>query len=69
VKELADALSHYVNRQVVDMTGLEGRFDFSLSWVSNEFAPLPKGPDLLKGQNLPLDLVVVDSALREPIGN
>jgi uncharacterized protein (TIGR03435 family) len=91
MKQLADALSPYVHRQVVDMTGLKGGYDFSLCWVANENLPLPKESDLppgitfaphypqdavqiqlglkLEPRKMPVDIVVVDAALKVPIEN
>jgi uncharacterized protein (TIGR03435 family) len=49
MKELADALSHSVHRPVLDMTELEGNYDFSLAWMATERLPPPKRSELPDG--------------------
>lgn len=91
MKQLADALSSYVDRPVFDQTGMKGGYDFSLVWVADPTMPLPRKRDLpfglksaphypknavrmqlglkLEGRKGPVDIVVIDSALRVPIEN
>ena len=45
VSNLADQLSREVGRQVVDKTGLQGRYDFRLHWTPDRPAGGPGGPD------------------------
>ena len=45
LSNLADQLSREVGRQVVDKTGLQGRYDFRLHWTPDGPAGGPGGPD------------------------
>jgi uncharacterized protein (TIGR03435 family) len=81
--QLAAALSDPLRLAVVDMTGLNGRYDFTLDFTS--FAPQPgETPDetaitiavvqrqlglKLERRKMPLDILVVDSATRAPEEN
>jgi bla regulator protein blaR1 len=44
ISTLADRLSREVGRDVVDKTGLQGRYDFTLHWTPETPASLPGGP-------------------------
>ena len=75
---LAAALSHFVGAQVVDRTGLSGRYDVDLRWTPDEdaqdaselFAALREqlGLDLESGR-APIEVLVVDRAERVPSAN
>ena len=101
VTALADLLSRFVDRPVVDMTSLKGRYDVTLEIAPEDYTPmmirsavnagisLPSqalrmlegaSPDplsaplrqvglALESRRAPLDVVVVDSALRTPTEN
>lgn len=45
LSNLADQLGREVGRQVVDKTGLQGRYDFTLHWTPDTPAGGPGGPD------------------------
>ena len=98
---LADLLSRFVDRPVVDMTSLKGRYDVALEIAPEDYTPmmirsavnagisLPSqalrmlegaSPDplsaplqqvglALESRRAPLDVVVVDSALKTPTEN
>ena len=98
---LADLLSRFVDRPVVDMTSLKGRYDVTLEIAPEDYTPmmirsavnagisLPSqalrmlegaSPDplsaplqqvglALESRRAPLDVVVVDSALKTPTEN
>ena len=73
----------YVNRPVIDQTGISGAFDFRLDWAPpygvNGLAP-PKGPTLfqalekdlglqLEERRLPMSIIVIDRLNRKPTEN
>ncbi len=72
MEELAKGLSRDVGGPVVDMTGVKGRFDFTLEWAvdgdandvqSALLAALPQQLGLkLEMKRVPLDFLVVDKA-------
>ena len=41
---LADSLSHFTERPVVDMTGIQGQYDFDLVFAPETMRGLPRGP-------------------------
>lgn len=82
---LADVLAPEVDRPVIDMTGLEGRYDVRLEFApqskSAVGSPDPQGTSelftalteqlglKLESRKGPVLLLVVDSALRQPMEN
>lgn len=98
---LADVLTRFVDRPVVDTTGLEGRYDLTLDLTPEDYTgmmirsalnagvqlppqslraldvasadplsvPLQKYGLALQSRRMPLDVIVVDSALRTPTDN
>ena len=98
---VADLLTRFMDRPVVDVTGLKGRFDFTLDLAPEDYtammirsalgagmqlppqalrlldnaspdplsAPLRKYGLTFVARRMPLDVIVVDSALRTPTGN
>lgn len=86
--QFADRLSRPVfglNRQVLDFTGLQGRFDLTLDWRPDStqaedteakadrpslFTALPEQLGLsLEKRKVPLDVLVIDHANRVPVEN
>jgi uncharacterized protein (TIGR03435 family) len=45
LSQLATTLSQFVQRMVVDRTGLAGNFDFELTWTPDQFPQGPPPPD------------------------
>jgi uncharacterized protein (TIGR03435 family) len=79
ISRLAFKLSVLLKVPVVDETGVNGSFDFSLHWVPDGAADATAGPSLftaiqeqlglrLEGRKVPTDMFVVDSA-EPPSGN
>ena len=67
IEDLGRALSNYAERRVFDRTGLEGKYDFEVTWSQEVpiFTALPDQLGLkLQPQRAPLDVVVVDSVER-----
>jgi uncharacterized protein (TIGR03435 family) len=65
--DLASSLSRYAGRRIFDRTGLQGRFDFELTWSEDVsiFTALQEQLGLkLDAQRAPVDVVVVDSVER-----
>ena len=83
--QFADRLAKQVGRQVVDFTGLTGQFDLTLDWrpegepadkpdASSDrpsiFAALPEQLGLkLEPRKISLEVLVVDTAEKVPVGN
>jgi uncharacterized protein (TIGR03435 family) len=81
----AEIMSRYLNRPVLDKTGLSGTFDFSLEWspdgkTADAAGDLPVGPSLftaiqeqmglkLESRKAPIEMLVVDRAEKIPTGN
>jgi len=80
--QLADILSGPLQVPVIDMTGLNGPFDFSLNLLSK----IPEGASTdplsaisaaleqelglrIEARKMPIHLIVIDHAERTPIGN
>ena len=80
---LAETLESDVDRPVVDMTGLEGTYDIRLEFSETRSAPDSPDPQAaelftalreqlglqLESRRGPVVVLVVDSALRQPIEN
>jgi uncharacterized protein (TIGR03435 family) len=75
---LADRLSQFVDRPVIDMTGLKGAFTFTLEWTPDEspdagasiFSAIQEQLGLkLEARKAPIGVLVVDSADRLPTEN
>jgi uncharacterized protein (TIGR03435 family) len=65
--QVGRSLSGYAERRVLDRTGLEGRYDFELTWsedVSIFTAVLEQLGFKLEPQRAPVDVVVIDSVDR-----
>jgi uncharacterized protein (TIGR03435 family) len=85
IGNFVDTMSRYLNRPVLDKTGLSGTFDFSLEWspdskTSDAAGELPAGPSLftaiqeqmglkLESRKAPIEILVVDRAEKVPTGN
>jgi uncharacterized protein (TIGR03435 family) len=83
--ELAAILSKQVHMPVTDITGLTGKFDFTLTWAMDRGGPSPasdadSGPTIfnalqtqlgvkLEQKKGPVDRLVIDHAERVPTGN
>jgi uncharacterized protein (TIGR03435 family) len=82
---LADILTRSLGEMVVDQTGLEGVYNFELTWAADENqkpddAALDTGPSLftalqetlglrLKPEKVPVEIIVVDHLERVPVEN
>ena len=83
VAKFAEALSTYLDRPVRDMTGLDGLYAFTLSWVPDDAQPAAdgsSGPSIavavqeqlglkLEAVKGPVELLVIDKAEKSPIEN
>lgn len=85
VSMLAENLEMWSHKPVVDQTGLDGRYDFTLSFASEVPGAAAEDPDpapapdlfaairqmglVLTPRKLPFNVVVVDSVDRTPVGN
>jgi len=82
--DLAVLLSKQLNRPVTDATGLQGRYEFTLTWMSavaTGTAPTAEvGPDLsaavqqqlglkLEAAKGPVEVLVIDHLDKDPVGN
>jgi uncharacterized protein (TIGR03435 family) len=80
--DLASILSKQLEKPVIDRTGLPGRYEFTLSWVTAvPTTPAGEaGPDLfaalqqqlglqLGGSKAPVDILVIDHFEKEPSEN
>jgi uncharacterized protein (TIGR03435 family) len=83
--ELSAILSKQVHMPVTDITGLTGKFDFTLTWAMDRGGPSPasdadSGPTIfnalqtqlglkLEQKKGPVDRLVIDHAERVPAGN
>ena len=74
---LARRLSQLLREPVIDMTGLEGVYDFTLQWQQDDTVP---GASLftalqeqlglrLERRRMPVDVLVVERVERTPVGN
>ena len=74
VAQLADTFGRQLGRAVIDKTGLEGEFDFTIDITPDESRPNPMDPATLMGamreqlglaltsQTIPVDVLVIDNA-------
>lgn len=81
LQQLADIFSRQLGTIVVNKTGLDGEFDFTLDLTPDENRPSPTDPTLLmtamrenlgltiKSQKTPVDVLVIDSAEKVAGGN
>ncbi len=83
MKGLATLLSRFERETVIDLTGLEGQFEFKLEWTPDNGPAPPDGasaPSLftavqeqlglkLESRKGPLDVLVVDHAEKVPTEN
>ena len=79
--QLSDIFARQMDSIVVNQTGLNGEYDFTLELTPDESRPNPVDPTLLmtamreqlgltlKSQKTPVDTLVVDSAERVAAGN
>jgi len=81
--ELADLLSHQLDRPVKDLTGITGAYDVKLEWTPDNSAAERENPNAisifsalqdqaglrLEARKLPVDILVVDSIQRQPTDN
>jgi uncharacterized protein (TIGR03435 family) len=74
---VARRLSQLLREPVIDMTGLEGVYDFTLQWQQDDTVP---GASLftalqeqlglrLERRRMPVDVLVVERVERTPVGN
>jgi len=67
LEDIGNRLSHYAARRVFDRTGLDGKYDFELTWSQelSIFTAIQEQLGLkLEAQRAPLDVIVVDSVER-----
>jgi uncharacterized protein (TIGR03435 family) len=82
VAKIAETLAGYLDHPVTDMTGLDGLYSFTLSWVpdNGQAADGSSGPSLaeavqeqlglkLEAVKGPVELLVIDKAEKLPIEN
>jgi uncharacterized protein (TIGR03435 family) len=85
LRNLVEQLSRLLNRPVLDKTGLAGAFDFTLEFApegrgADAAGDLPVSPSLftavqeqlglkLEPQKAPVEILVVDRAVRVPTAN
>jgi len=81
IAELADVFSRQLATVIIDKTGLDGEFDFTLDLTPDENRPSPVDATLLltamreqlgltvKAQKTPVDTLVIDSAEKVAAGN
>jgi uncharacterized protein (TIGR03435 family) len=79
--QLTDTFARQLGRVIVNQTGLDGDFDFSLDLTPDESRPSPLDPSILmtamreqlgltlKSQEAQVDYLVIDSAERVVAGN
>lgn len=85
LRNFVDTLSRYLNRPVLDKSGLTGVFDFTLEWsqdgkATDAAGDLPAAPSIftaipeqlglkLESRKAPIEILVLDRAERAPSGN
>jgi uncharacterized protein (TIGR03435 family) len=79
--QLTDVFARQMGSVIVNQTGLDGEFDFTLDLSPDEGRPNPVDPTLLitamreqlgltvKSQKFPVDILVIDSAEKVAAGN
>ncbi len=79
--QLTDTFARQLGRVIVNETGLNGDFDFTLDLTPDDSRPNPLDPSLLinamreqlglamKSQKAPVDFLVIDSAEKVVAGN
>jgi len=79
--QLTDTFARQLGRVIVNNTGLDGDFDFTLDLMPDESRPNPLDPSLLisgireqlgltlKSQTAPVDFLMIDSAEKVEAGN
>jgi len=79
--QLNETFARQLGRVIVDQTGLEGEFDFSIDMTPDEDRPNPLDPSIVlgamrdqlgltvKSQKAPVDFLVIDSAEKVAAGN
>ena len=79
--QLTDVFARQMGSVIVNQTGLNGEFDFSIDLTPDEGRPNPVDPTLLltamreqlgltvKSQKVPVDILVIDSAEKVEAGN
>lgn len=79
--QLTDIFARQLGRVIVNRTGLDGEFDFSMDFTPDENRPNPLDPALvmsamreqlglvLKSEETPVDILVIDSAEKAAAGN
>jgi uncharacterized protein (TIGR03435 family) len=79
--QLNDVFSRHLERVIVDQTGLQGDFDFTLDMTPDEDRPNPLDPAIVlaamrdqlgltvKSQKAPVDFLVIDRAEKVVAGN
>jgi uncharacterized protein (TIGR03435 family) len=79
--QLADTFARQLGRVIVNKTGLDGDFDFTLDLTPDDSRPSPLDPSLMinamreqlglsmKSEKVPVDFLVIDSAEKVAAGN
>ena len=77
-RELPQDAGKYVDKRVVDLTGLQGAWDFTVRYVAHGATGIERGPDSvynalqaqvglqLESRKVPVPVVVIDSMDRAP---
>jgi len=81
IAQLSDVFARQLGQVVVDQTGLEGDFDFTIDLTPDDSRPNPMDPTILitgmreqlgltlKSQKVPVDILVIDGAEKVAAGN
>jgi len=81
LRQLTDTFARQMGRVMVNQTGLDGDFDFTMDLTPDDGRPNPLDPSLLitamrdqlgltvTAQNAPVDFLVIDSAEKVAAGN
>ena len=81
LQQLCDIFARQMDAVIVNQTGLDGEYDFTLDLTPDESRPNPVDPTLLitamreqlgftlKSQKTPVDTLVIDSAVKVAAGN